>query len=123
MDDRQSDATALHGTCGVRARARLRDKSAGDTTTLDLARKILTGELPDISQGATSFYTPAIMPKEGESTQGFDVGNELETVPGVMGKNRLPARNYKPRWSKGAVRIYTPSIPEREMKFFKVNGL
>ena len=51
--------------------------------TLDLARQLLSGELPDNNGGATHVYTPAVMPREGEPTGGFDVGGRLEQVRGV----------------------------------------
>ena len=36
-------------------------------TSLQIAEGILTGTLPDISQGATHFYSPGAMPKKGEA--------------------------------------------------------
>ena len=87
--------------------------------TLDLARQLLSGELPDNSQGVTHFYTPAVMPREGEPTHGFDVGGHLEQVRGVKGKNGKPARNYKPGFTNSMIRVQKPSIPESEFKFFR----
>ncbi|MDG6094280.1 cell wall hydrolase [Acetobacter sp. AN02] len=56
-----------------------------DNRTLAIAHSILEGTTPDPTDGATHFYTPQIMPKEGESTSGADVGGGLELVPGVTG--------------------------------------
>lgn len=40
-------------------------------------------EINDIREGATHFYSPRSMPKEGESTTGRDVGGGLEQTPGL----------------------------------------
>jgi hypothetical protein len=94
-------------------------RQPGTNATCDLARQILTDQLPDSSQGATNFYTPATMPREGESTVGNDVKGGLEQVRGVKGKDGRPARTYRPRFAARMIRVQTPSIPEAEFKFYK----
>lgn len=60
----------------------------------ELATKLLEGQIPDPTGGATHFFSPISMPKEGESTTGFDVGEELYEVPGI------PKLVYFPSWTK-----------------------
>ena len=57
------------------------------------AGRILRGEVPDPTNGATHFYSPRSMPHEGQPTHGYDVGGGLEQVPGVNG------RTYRPSWA------------------------
>lgn len=54
--------------------------------SLKIARNILADRIKDPTEGATHFYTPARMPKEGESTGGRDVQGGLESVPGVTNR-------------------------------------
>ena len=49
-------------------------------TSLRLAEGILDGTAMDISQGATHFYTPNIMPKTGEPHSGIDIYGGLEST-------------------------------------------
>ena len=82
----------------------------------ELSRRILLGEVNDISQGATHFYSPRSMPKEGESTKGYDVGGGLEQTPGLGNKN------YKPSWSLTFERIFNDDVREIYYKFYKAPG-
>ena len=59
-----------------------------------LARQWLAGQRVDITKGATHFYSPRSMPKEGDATGGFDVGGGLELVP------PLQVRTFAPSWIK-----------------------
>ena len=88
-------------------------------TSKRIADNILSVCALDISQGATHFYTPSIMPKEGESSSGFDISGGLETVPGVT-KNGKPVQNYRPRWAKGSAAIRVPGVQEKDFKFYRV---
>jgi len=45
------------------------------------AKDLLEGKIPDPTDGATYFFSPHLMPKEGEDTTGFDVGGGLQQVP------------------------------------------
>lgn len=51
-----------------------RDEKDPDDLSLEIARGILGGNIVDNSGGATHFYSPQIMPREGDSTAGYDVG-------------------------------------------------
>lgn len=59
----------------------------------ELSRKLTEGQIPDPTAGATHFFSPISMPKEGEPTEGFDVGGELHEVPGIN------ERVYFPSWT------------------------
>jgi len=60
----------------------------------ELAQKLLEGRIPDATGGATHFFSPISMPKEGESTTGFDIGGGLQKVLGTASKV------YFPSWAK-----------------------
>ncbi len=92
---------------------------SADYTSQQLAVAILTGKAPDISQGATHFYTPGTMPKEGEPTFGWDTDGGLESVPGVTEHGR-PVRNYRPSWAVSGAEIRVPGLGDNEFKFYKV---
>ena len=92
---------------------------APSSQTSRIAADLLSEAATDISQGAKYFYSPQSMPKEGDSTSGWDVGTDLEQVRGVTDKKGQPAKNYVPKWAKTKTRIYTPSIPEKDFKFYK----
>ncbi len=84
--------------------------------SLDLARDVLTCSVADDSRGATHFYSPQSMPKEGEDTSGYDVGGGLEWTPG------LDERNYRPSWSVEFPRCYVPGAVQRRFEFYRVPG-
>jgi hypothetical protein len=63
----------------------------------ELAERLLQGRIQDNTGGATYFFSPISMPKEGESTTGFDVGGGLQEVPGISKKV------YFPSWTKQLV--------------------
>lgn len=58
------------------------------------AYRLLSGQLGDNTQGATHFYSPRSMPKEGQDTAGDDVQGGLEQIPGHT------VQNYRPGWAK-----------------------
>ena len=62
-------------------------------TMRDLAGRLLRGEIPDPTNGATHYYSPRTMPQEGGDTTRYDVGGGLEQVDG------LQTRNYRPGWA------------------------
>ncbi len=68
---------------------------------INLASNIQSGGVADNDDGATHFYSPRSMPKEGDPTGGFDVGAGLEQVPGVERPAGIPIRNYRPSWIQG----------------------
>lgn len=63
----------------------------------ELASKLLRGQITDPTKGATHFFSPISMPKEGESTKGFDIGGGLQEVPGIT------KRIYFPSWTRELV--------------------
>ncbi|OGO24104.1 MAG: hypothetical protein A2Z28_06145 [Chloroflexi bacterium RBG_16_51_9] len=59
----------------------------------ELAKKLLEGQIPDATGGATYFFSPISMPKDGESTTGFDIGGGLHKVTGI------DSMVYFPSWA------------------------
>ena len=79
-----------------------------------LAWRLLGGQIPDPTAGATHFFSPISMPKEGESTTGFDVGGGLHQVSG------LPERVYFPSWTQDLVWVGAlPNIRSGYFMFYK----
>ena len=97
-------------------------RKAATAMALQDAAGILAGTIPDPTAGATHFYTPSIMPKEGESTQGVDVGGGLESVPGVTDSTGKPAKNYAPSFALTFTPKPVEGIPERTFKFYQQPG-
>ena len=92
---------------------------APSSQTSRIAADLFSGALTDISQGAQYFYSPLSMPKEGDSTIGWDVGTDLEQVRGVTDQTGRPVKNHIPRWAARKTRIYTPGVPEKDFKFYR----
>ena len=93
--------------------------------TLALAKRLLSGNVPDPTDGATHFYTPQIMPKE-EATipQGFDIGDGLESVAGVKDRHNRPVQNYRPSFADDPrfKDIYIKGVDDFNFKFYKAAG-
>jgi dipeptidyl aminopeptidase/acylaminoacyl peptidase len=62
-----------------------------DSEIQKLAKQLLAGEKDDMTQGATHFFSAISMPKEGESTVGFDIGGGLHVVTGINSKVYFPS--------------------------------
>ena len=88
------------------------------TQSLQIARDILSGKAPDISHGATHFYTPAEMPKGDKIPSGIDVNGGLEQTNGVT-RNGKAVKNYRPTWAKNMQQIHTPDTPAMYFKFYR----
>ena len=88
---------------------------------LRIARGILDGSIPDPTNGATHFYTPDTMPKNGDETKGKDVAGGLESVPDVK-RGGQPIENYKPGFAATMERKPLPSVPDITFKFFGAKG-
>jgi hypothetical protein len=86
-----------------------------------IARDILNGTIPDPTSGATHFYSPQGMPKEGEPPGGMNIWGGLESVPGVT-KNGVPVRNSRPDWTKVFEARHVNGVPESVFKFFRDNS-
>lgn len=64
--------------------------------------------------GATHFYSPVSMPKQGQSTNGVDVGGGLEKV------DPMNVKNYRPSWTINSKWTFTDSYgPAVLFKFYK----
>jgi hypothetical protein len=64
----------------------------------ELAKQLLSGKVRDFTGGATHFYSPYSMPKQGEKTQGFDCGGGM--VRYTNPENNKPVLICTPSWSK-----------------------
>jgi hypothetical protein len=84
---------------------------------LDLAARLSKGQIPDPTQGATHFFSPIGMPKEGESTTGFDVGGGLHAVPGLAKKVYFPSWTTKLVWA-GALQ----DVRQKYYMFYRPSG-
>ena len=58
---------------------------------LDLAASLIAEPGDDPTGGATHFFSPMGMPKEGEATGGYDIGGGLHEVEGISGKVYFPS--------------------------------
>ena len=88
-----------------------------------VAQDILDRRVPDPTKGATHFYTPDSMPKEGDPTDHKDVGGGLESVPDVTRDNQ-PIKSYAPSWAADGrfAAVPVPSVPEHLFKFYRPIG-
>ena len=84
--------------------------------TLELAKSVLKGNISDPTDGATHFYSPRRMPKEGQATAGFDVGGGLELVP------PLKEKNYRPSWAASFLPVIVSGTRPHVYKFHKATG-
>jgi spore germination cell wall hydrolase CwlJ-like protein len=100
------------------------DDQVARNQALQLARDILEGRSNDPTRGATHYYTPERMAKEGEPTGKDDVKGGLEQVPGVIDKDSKPIKNYRPSFatSEQFSQITVPNVPENKFKFYRKEG-
>jgi len=103
--------------------ARVKGVSSGfsnnQTPTPDavsLATKILRNQLADPTSGATHFYSPQFMPKEGETTGRADVGGGLEQ------SGKLPKKNYRFGYAKAFSPVAVPHVREEHFRFYRAPG-
>ena len=100
--------------------------------TLDLARRLLSGDVPDPTSGATHFYTPKIMPREGDEKSGSpgylrlihsDTRGGLEQVKGLDVAG-TPIRSYRPGYAASPLfeKVTVPGVKEEEFEFYKALG-
>jgi hypothetical protein len=101
--------------------------------TRSLAIKLLNGQLPDNTGGATHFYQPMEMahptpvPKDDKGQyQTESPPKNYEYVPGVTvpgkGKETLPAFGVRPDWAAGMRQVPVKGIPDSPAKFFVAPG-
>ena len=88
-----------------------------------IARGLLVNSIKDPTNGATHFYSPKSMPKQGDKVSGFDIGGGLETVPGTA-RNGKTTPNYRPSFvlDKSFHEVPVADVPNQVFKFFKVDG-
>jgi len=87
--------------------------------TTALAQQILSGAIADPMDGATHFYTPEIMPKEGDTRHG-DTSGGLESVPGVFNHaTRHAVQSYRPGYVSNFIENPVLDVPEKFFKFYK----
>jgi len=82
----------------------------------DLARDLLRGNIADLTNGATHFYSPQSMPRQGQSTGGFDVGGGFELVP------PLTQETGKPKWAVTFPLSNIPGVRPHMYKFHIATG-
>jgi hypothetical protein len=81
-----------------------------------LAQSLLTGSVADPTAGATHYYSPRSMPKQGESTAGYDVGGGLEQVAG------LNQQSYRPGWVNTFQQATVQNARPSYYKFYRSPG-
>ena len=75
----------------VTAQAQYAHNQEPNAEVKELARKLLAGTIEDTTGGATHFFSPISMPKEGEPTAGFDTGGGIHNVSGIGSKIYFPS--------------------------------
>lgn len=78
-----------------------------------LATNILRQAVPDTTWGATHFYSPCSMPKEGELVHGFDTSGGLEHTAGLSNKN------YRPGWATTYEPVVVDGVRPTHYKFYR----
>ncbi|MCX7381714.1 MAG: cell wall hydrolase [Alphaproteobacteria bacterium] len=126
---RRNGTAAVAEVAGGFARSTIEpDMTKSDNIAIGkIATLILDGKIPDPAQGATHFYTPRMMPKEGQPVGKSDVGGGLESVPGVKDALGRPIRNYRPGWpdsrlpsgNPAFIEVAVPGVPAASFKFFR----
>lgn len=87
------------------------------------AMRLLGGQLTDNTGGATHFYSPMSMPKEGADTHGWDTAGGLEQIPG--GDPTPHPRNWSPGFANGPEaypRNIVPGVKDWNFKFYTQPG-
>ncbi|WP_428376945.1 hypothetical protein [Lichenicoccus sp.] len=85
-----------------------------------IARSILAGTTPDLTNGSTHFYSPQAMPTtKDKELKGVDVGGGLESVPGVKDAEGRPIENYRPVWTRTFTAEPVKDVPEAAFKFYR----
>lgn len=89
---------------------------------LKLAMRLLSGSIPDPTFGATHFYSPSAMPRDGDNPGNRDISGGLESVPGVIDQRNEPVLNYRPGFAKDFDEVFVPGVPTASFKFFRAPG-
>ena len=85
-----------------------------------IAETLLNHPETDPAHGATHFYSPTSMTKEGNLPNGH--GRTLESVPGVTNRQNVPVRNYRPHYADVFPEQTIPGIPPKMFKFYRDPG-
>jgi hypothetical protein len=110
-----------------------RGQNTPSPETRNLAIRLLNGELPDNTGGATHFYQPYAMkypmpvPKDDKGQyQTTNPPQGYEYVPGVTvkdaNKKDVPAFSVRPTWAAGMRQVPLKGIPDSLAKFFVAPG-
>ena len=106
-----------NGTAIVSAvRGGSQDNQDSDDASRQIAQGILNGSIPDNTGGATHFYTPEMMPREGQPTGKWDVRGGLESTAG------LSSRNYRPSYATQYEAKSVPGVRDAKFRFFRAPG-
>ena len=79
---------------------------------LSLAANLLSGKISDNTGGATHYYSPRSMPKEGTPIKGFDVGGGLERIAGRA------SQSYRPSFVNSFEYVNILDVRESYYKFY-----
>ncbi len=118
--------TAVTEDWGAYSHTEPNPKKPEDLAAYELAKQVAASVLDrtaaDPTAGATHYYSPTRMPKEGNPTAKFDVKGGLETVPGVVDRaTGVPVRNYRPGFGSNPqfIQQNVPGIEDRSFKFYR----
>ena len=121
--ERSSVGFTVLNRMGRNGTAQVKDVSSGYARNrpprpwaIRLATTILRNELADPTNGATHFYSPQYMPKEGEMAGRADVGGGLEQ------SGNLPKKHYRPGYAKAFSPVTVPHVRERHFRFYRAPG-
>ena len=108
-------------------------RTAAAPETVDLAIRLLNGQLADNTGGATHFYQPYAMahpmPAAKDGKGNYLTGTapkDYEYVPGVTvpikNEDPAPAFSFRPGWADGMQPLKVQGIPDSLAKFFLAPG-
>jgi len=84
------------------------------STVTQLAKELLASPGIDPTGGATHFFSPISMPKEGDYTAGYDVGGGLHEVSGIGKRVYFPSWTETLQWVGGI-----PNVRQMYFMFYR----